>query len=59
MPLIVKPISAMLVKDKDTFDKSVSFHLRRILMLSFMLESKNKDPELAKAEVKNLFGLII
>lgn len=59
MPLIVKPISAMLVKDKDTFDKSVSFHLRRILMLSFWLETKNKDLELVKVEVKNLFGLII
>jgi hypothetical protein len=52
MPLIVKPISANLTKDKDTFGKSVNVILFRILIASFLLETRNKDHELVEVEEK-------
>jgi hypothetical protein len=58
MPLIVKPISANLTSDKDTFGKSVNVILYRILIASFLLEIRNKEHKLVQVEEKAHNGQI-
>jgi len=58
MALIVKPISAQLVKDYDLIGKSVLFYLFRTLTVSFLWDIKNKEREHVKVEEKNPTGQI-
>lgn len=60
MPLIVKPISAILTTDKDTFGKSVMFlFYTRTPIVLFLLETKNKGQEHVVEEEKIQHGLIL
>lgn len=60
MVLIIKPVNAQLIKDKDTFGKSVIILFKlRILIVSVSLVQKNKEPKPIAEEENNHNGMIL
>lgn len=59
MVIIIKPVNAQLIKDKDTFGKSVIIFIKlRILIVSVSLVHKSNEPKLIVEEENNHNGMI-
>lgn len=58
MPILVKPISGMLTKDKDNFGKQVFTCLPRILISFYLLVNKSTEHKHTKVEENNLNGKV-
>ena len=60
MVIIVKPVNAQLIKDKDTFGKSVIILLKlRILIVSVSSVQKSNEPKPIVEEENNHNGMIL
>lgn len=60
MPIIVKPISGNLIKDKDGFGKQVNLtFIYRILIVPLLSDKKNKGPRHIKEEENPHNGLTL
>jgi hypothetical protein len=58
MQLIVKPISASLTHDTETFSRMVNTYSFRIHIVFVLLMDKDKKQELIKKEENNQGGMI-
>ena len=59
MVIIIKPVNAQLIKDKDNFGKSVIIFIKlRILIVSVSLVHKSNEPKLIVEEENNHNGMI-
>lgn len=60
MVIIIKPVNAQIIKDKDTFGKSVHiFPNKRILIVSVSSAQKSKEQKLIVVEENIHNGMIL
>lgn len=59
MIVSIKPVSASLIRDTDTFTRMVITQLLRIHMLLSPMESKDRKPSTVMREENNLIGMTL